>query len=118
MKAYRICERKNEQLHTLFHPINGSRVMPIGIWMEAEVKPVRDASKTKGKEYISGFHCMETLQEMRDLKRMFKKPRDLVIVECEVEGVRRKKHSRHNVLLVDKMKLIRVVEKLEMSHVK
>lgn len=118
MKAYRICERKNEKLYTLFHGINGSREMPMGLWLDAEVKPVRDASKNRGKEYISGFHCMENLQEMRDFKRMFRKPRDLVIVECEVGNTWPKEHSRANVLLADRIKLIRIIEKLEIEWLK
>ncbi len=112
MIAYRICERKGEKLLTLFHAINGSREMPIGIWLDAEVKPVRDASKHKGTEYISGFHCMELLDEMRAFKRMFRKPRDLVIVECEIEGNRKKTHSRSNIILADRIKLIKVIEKI------
>ena len=113
MKAYRICERKNEKLYTLFHAINGSREMPIEKWMDAEIKPVKDG---KGTVYISGFHCMENLKEMRDFKRMFRKPRDLVLVECEVEGIRTKDHSRANILLVDRMKLIKVIEKLKIGN--
>jgi len=112
MIAYRICERKGEKLLTLFHAINGSREMPIGVWLEADIKPVRDASATRGKEYISGFHCMADLDEMRNFKRMFRKPRDLVIVECEIAGNRKKEHSRANVILADKIKLNKVIEKL------
>jgi len=92
MIAYRICERKGEKLLTLFHAINGSREMPVGVWINADVKPVRDGSKNRAKEYISGFHCMTDIQEMRDFKRMFRKPRDLVLVECEVEGIRGKRN--------------------------
>jgi hypothetical protein len=115
MTAYRICERKGEKLLTLFHAINGSREMPIGVWINADVKPVRDASKNRGKEYISGFHCMESLDEMRSFKRMFRKPRDLVIVECEIEGNRRKTHSRANIILADRIKLNKIIEKIEIN---
>jgi hypothetical protein len=116
MIAYRICERKGEKLLTLFHAINGSREMPIGVWLDADVKPVRDASKNRGKEYISGFHCMLDLDEMRAFKRMFRKPRDLVIVECEIEGSRRKEHSRANVILADRIKLNKIIEKIEINE--
>ena len=116
MIAYRICERKDDKLHTLFHSIDGSRVMPIGVWLNAEVKPVRDASKTKGKEYISGFHCLEDIDEARGFIKMFRRQRDLVLVKCEIEGIRKKEHSRSNVLLADKMKLIKIIEKLEIPN--
>jgi hypothetical protein len=113
MIAYRICERKGEKLYTLFHRINGSREMPMGVWIDADVKPVRDASKNRGKEYLSGFHCMANLDEMRNFKRMFRKPRDLVLVECEIEGNRKKEHSRANVILADRIKLKKIIEKIE-----
>lgn len=118
MKAYRICERKNDKLYTLFHAINGSREFPIGIWVEASIKPVRDASKNKGTEYISGFHCLEDIDEARNFIKYFRKERDLVLVECEIEGVRKKEHSRSNVLLADKMKLIRIIEPLKVYLIK
>jgi len=110
MKAYRICERKNGKLLTLFHSINGSREMPLNIWMKADIKPVSDGGST---EYTSGFHCLKDINECRDFIKKFSRPRDMVLVECEVEGIREKTHSRSNVLLVDKMKLTKVIEKLE-----
>ena len=115
--VYRICELKNNKLHTLFHGLNGSRELPMNVWIYADVKPVRDASKDKGKEYISGFHCMKNLDEMRNFKRMFRKPRDLVLVECKAKEklLRKKEHSRANVLLADQIKLVRIVEKLEIK---
>lgn len=115
MIAYRICERKNGKLYTLFHAINGSREFPMNVWVEAEIKPVRDASKNKGKEYISGFHCIEDINECRDFVRKFRKERDLVMVKCEIEGIRKKSHSHHNVLLADRMKLIEITEKLKIQ---
>ena len=60
-----------------------------------------------------GLSDEEILEEIKDLKRMFRKPRELVLVECEVEGIRGKEHSRANVLLADRMKLLRIIEKLE-----
>ena len=118
LEAYRICERKNGKLYTLFHGIQGSREMPLNVWMEAEVKLVRDGSRGKAKEYLSGFHCIVDLDEMRDFKRMFRKERDLVLVKCKIEGRRRKEHSRANIILADKIKLLEVVEKLKIGKIK
>lgn len=118
MKAYRICERKNGKLYTLFHKIGDTREMPIGVWKDADIKLVRDGSRKTAKEYLSGFHCLEDINECRDFVRKFRKQRDLVLVECEVEGIRKKEHSRSNVLLTDRMKLIRIIEKLEIKWLK
>lgn len=112
MIAYRICEVKNNKLYTLFHSINGSREFQMNVWVEADVKPVRDASKNKGTEYMSGFHCLADLDETRKFIKFFRKKRDLVLVECEIDGVRRKEHSRSNVLLADRMKLTKILEVL------
>jgi len=113
MIAYRICERKGNKLLTLFHPINGSRVLPVNKWLKADVKPVYDGSRKTSTQYISGFHVLKNMNECRDFVKKFRAPRDLVMVKCEVEGIRKKEHSRSNVLLADKIKLIKIVEKLQ-----
>jgi len=115
MKAYRICERKGDKLLTLFHGLNGTRVLPLNKWLNADIKPVRDG---KSKIYISGFHTLPTKDECRDFIRMFRKERDLVMVECEIEGIRKKEHSRSNVLLADRIKLLNIIEKLEICQKK
>jgi hypothetical protein len=113
--AYRICERRGDKLLTLFHPINGSRIFPIGEWIKAEVKPVCDGSRKTSKTYLSGFHVLEDINECRDFIKKFSVPRDLVLVECEYEGTRKKTHSKSNIILADKIKLLRVIEKLEIK---
>jgi hypothetical protein len=118
MIAYRICERKDEKLLTLFHGLNGTRTLPVGEWLKADVKLVCDGTRKTSTEYMSGFHLLPTMDECRDFARKFTKERDLVMVECEVKGIRRKEHSPSNVLLVDNMKLIRVVEKLPIKKKK
>jgi hypothetical protein len=109
MIGYRICERNNSgELLTLFHGVNGSRKMDQGVWYSADIKPVRDGDPKRAKLYTSGFHFLFTYEECQDYLSRFTAPRDLVVVECEVEGVRQKHHSRSNVWLADKMKLIKV----------
>lgn len=46
-KYYRICERKNNKLYTLFHKVNEefpARYMPYNVWLEADIKNVWDGS--------------------------------------------------------------------------
>ena len=109
MIAYRICERKDNKLHSLFHGTKGSRYFPIGEWLVADKKTVKDGSCAT--YYESGFHVLFTLEETKEfLRKMFRAPKDRVIVQCEVEGIRPKSHSKHAVYLADKMKIIGVVE--------
>jgi hypothetical protein len=112
MIVYRICERKGDKLLTLFHGINGSRVLPIGEWITAEMKLVTDGSKTTSKLYYSGFHVLKDINECRNFVKKFRRPRDLVMVECEVEDTHSKTHSKHNILLARRMKIIKIIEKL------
>jgi len=110
---YRICERKNGKLYTLFHKVYVSRYMPINIWLDARVEEVRDGSKKTAKAYKSGFHVFKDADECASFIKMFRKPRDLVMVECEIGNTWPKEHSRSNVLLTDKIKLICVVKDLK-----
>lgn len=116
MIAYRICERRGEKLLTLFHAVDGSRVLPVGEWLTAKVKPVTDGSKKTAKEYLSGFHVLEDLDECRHFTKKFRAPRDLVIVKCEIEGNRTKDHSPANIILADRMKLIEIIESVKIRN--
>ena len=115
MIAYRICERKNDNLLTLFHGINRSRKMEINKWIKAEVKEVYDGSRLKSKKYLSGFHCLPTLEETRKFAKKFRAPRDLVIVKCEIMNPRPKSHSTSNVILGEWIKLLEIVEDIKIS---
>lgn len=111
MIAYRICERKNGNLLTLFHALNGSRILPLDVWLQAKIKPVRDGSKKTAKEYLSGFHILKTEEECRKfMGKRFRAPRELVIVKCEIGGLRKKEHSPFNVFLAEEIKLLKVIE--------
>ena len=113
MKAYRICELKNDNLLTLFHSLNKTRILPINAWIEADIKIVSDGSKKTSKKYMSGFHVLLNENECRNFVKKFRVPRELVMVECEVnDDLRKKEHSPYNVYLANKMKILRVVEKL------
>jgi len=122
-KYYRICERKDGRLLTLFHKVSvarKSRQMPLQEWLDADIKYVWDGSRKTSKNYISGFHVFEDQDECEGFIKLFRKPRDLVMVECEIGKTWNKEHSRSNVLLTDKIKLLRIIKKLEIpnQHVK
>lgn len=115
--AYRICERRGEDLLTLFHGVNGSRKLPINKWLTANIKQVTDGNRKTSTEYKSGFHTLLKLDECRDFTRKFRAPRDLVIVECQIKGrIWSKSHSRANVILAEHMKLIKVIEDVKMTQ--
>lgn len=116
LKYYRICERKNGKLYTLFHKVYTSRYMPMNEWLDARVGEVRDGSKKTAKSYISGFHVFWDPDECESFIKMFRKQRDLVMVECEIGRKWPKEHSRSNVLLTDRIKLIRIVKELKIKN--
>lgn len=112
-KYFRICERKNDKLYSLFHSVNKTRHMPINTWLFAKIKPVYDGSRKTAKEYISGFHVFDDKNICKSFIKMFRKQRELVMVECEVGNIWLKSHSRSKVLLTDKIKLNQIVEILK-----
>jgi hypothetical protein len=111
---YRICERKQSKLFTLFHAFGmpRSRELPMNEWLNAEIKPVYDGSKKTAKQYTSGFHVFEDPEECARFIKMFHAPRELVMVKVLIGDTWPKSHSRSNVLLTDKMKIIKVIKRL------
>lgn len=115
---YRICEKKNDKLYTLFHALDHedkrSRELPLGEWLEAEVKSVWDGSRKTAKKYISGFHVFEDPDECEAFINRFRKPRELVMVKVEIgDNTWFKEHSPANVILADKMKIVEEIKRLK-----
>jgi len=110
MKAYRIVEDHGDGVYkTLFHGVDGSRTLPLGKWLTAVEKPVRDGSSQE--KYISGFHSLKTIPEIIKYMSAFRNRLELLkIAEVEIRGNRSKEHSRANVILSSQMKLVRVLE--------
>ena len=83
---YRICERKNDKIYTLFHPFGNprNRELPIGEWLYAEIKDAWDGSRKTAKRYKSGFHVFEDSNECEQFITMFRAPRELVMIEVDV----------------------------------
>lgn len=96
--AYKIVEVVDGQIKTLFHGIDGSRLMPRGKWIDADETWVRDGSK--GTYYLSGWHVFLTLVDATEYLFRFRKRTDILqIVQCKVEGLTPKLHSPAPVLL-------------------
>jgi hypothetical protein len=116
MVGYRICEKRDGKLLTLFHRTNGTRELPLNRWIKADVREVRDGSRPKAKPYLSGFHFLFDIDECRDFIKMFRKQRHMVLVECRVKDIWKKNHSRSNVFLTRYMKITRELEQLHITN--
>jgi hypothetical protein len=85
----------------LFHGINNTRIIPLNKWILADRKLVSDG--TNGTKYISGFHILRTLEDAEKYLSKFKNQHNKEIINVFAKGVRKKKHSRSNVLLADQI---------------
>jgi len=106
MKAFRIVELDaSGRMKTLFHGIQGSRLIEAGKWYTADEKQVTDGSSKTS--YISGFNVLKSREECEAyLERFDQSKRTLAIVPCEVREVRPKSHSKSNVFLARKLKVL------------
>lgn len=106
-RCYRIVEvahdsrRKEKVFKTLFHGINGSRVLERGQWIKAVKRPVSDG----GTVYTAGFHVLEDRDDCQVYLDRFTRPRDLRIIPVLARGLRPKAHSPYPVLLADWMQI-------------
>lgn len=101
--AYRIVEIRNGKPATLFHGISGSRNIPLGTWVKADNRMVRDGT---GPWYEGGFNVLLDREACEAYLERFKKPRELKVVEIKVRGrLRPKAHSPSPVFLADWMYL-------------
>lgn len=105
MKAFKIVEIDRGKIKTLFHGINGSRVLEPGKWYQAVEKMVND----NATPYLSGFHVLPDFDECVDYMEKFKNKENKIIVECECQKLRKKEHSPANVFLARKIKIIGIV---------
>lgn len=109
MVAYKICRLKDGVPAALFHATAaGTRAFPVGQWLQATDKIVRDGSGKKW--YRSGFHTLPTYDTCVGYLKRFTQREDLCIAEVEVDGeVWPKPQSRSPVQLSTKMKVLRVI---------
>ena len=107
---YKIVERDDEQIKSLFHGNRGSRKLNTNEWMEAEMKHVSDGFN--GTVYISGWHIAPSFQECKKYLKYFKKLKNKAIVKCEAMNIWPKTHSRHNIHLAQWIKILEVKTEL------
>jgi len=99
MNWYKIVEKHNNQLKTLFHGVNRSRKLETGKWLKAEIKLVKDGtSKTK---YLSGWHIAPSYEECQKYLQFFKNKENKMIIECDAKNIRPKSHSRGKIFLAE-----------------
>lgn len=103
MKKWRLFElKRGDELHTLFHGVNRSRRMPVGVWIEARQVMVSDGSSQT--QYLSGFHVFAEADGRDKYLGRFTAPRTLVAVEVEVRGLR-PKPTNEDILLASHMRI-------------
>jgi len=103
---YKIVDYEDGKIKTLFHGLNGSRTLPTNIWLTADQKLVRDGST--GTLYMSGWHVLSTYEECEQYLKKFINIKHKRIIECEVGGeLRQKEHSRDNVFLADRIRIVK-----------
>lgn len=95
MEAYRLLRVKDGQPHTLFHGYNRSRKLPQDKLLPAEEKMVTNpGKKTKGAEFLSGWHILETKEECLDYLYRFTAKDDIVVCRVWVSEIRPKPRSK------------------------
>ena len=97
MKCYKIVDEHNGVLKTLFHGVDGSRVLKLNQWLKADIKDVRDGSRTT--YYKSGWHIMSTYEDCVEYLKQFTYTDKKKIVKCRAKHVWPKTHSRSDVYL-------------------
>ena len=109
---YKIVEWKGGEDYRLLHyGIDREKRIPLNRWLEAEIKEnVRDGSGDR--RYTSGIHIFDDENSARQYSGKFKdevggKRRITTVVKCYAEGVKKKEHSKSNVYLADRIKVIK-----------
>lgn len=104
MVCYRIVESKDGKLKSLFHGTSGTRILPIGEWIAADKKIVKDG--TRGTEYESGFHVLLSAEAAHEFfNKRFRIKENRIIIRCEARNLRPKIHALGEVYLADSIKI-------------
>jgi hypothetical protein len=98
---YKIVDTDDKgNIKTLFHGVNGSRIIPQSQWLQAAMKPVKDG--TSKTTYISGWHVMKSIEECVDYLTKFKNTENKAIIKVKIKGkVWPKAHSPADVYLAE-----------------
>lgn len=103
VEAWRLFDRRGNDPCTLFHGVNGSRVLPLNASIAAVKRMVTNPGKKgSGRQFMAGFHVCPTRQECVDYLKRFK--RDRIVCRVLVKGLRDKPGSK--IKLADHMIII------------
>jgi len=101
---YKIVELGNKgEFLTLFHGIGGTRVLPIGKTIKAEIK--QNVMDGKGTKYTSGIHIIKGKDNAIEYLSRFRR-KDRVIVRCSASGIKHKTKSKPYVFLADRITIL------------
>ena len=106
VEVYKVVDVIDGKIKTLFHEHNGSKVLPVGEWLMAKRKMVRDGSSSA--YYVAGWHVFVDLDDANRYLATFKNLAPKAIAQCRACGLRDKAHSRSpvklaNALLVEEL---------------
>jgi len=112
---FKIVDKEQNIYKTLFHGNNGSRILKLKEWIQAEIKPVKDG--TSKTTYQSGWHIVPSLQECRDYLKYFKNTKKKAILICKAKIIWPKVHSRHNIFLSEWIKILKEIDYIETKNI-
>jgi hypothetical protein len=105
VEAYKIFDEGDDGPKTLFHGLDGSRSLPVGKWLNAEIKLVTDGSRQS--PYTSGFHAYYTLDDVYNWLRAAKNLDGRVVVKVAVCGCRDKPQAVRPTILAKRLMVAR-----------
>ena len=121
--AYRIFDSKVRNGETyfmsLFHGTKGSRTIPLGEWVDADVMDVKNPGTSK-YTFKSGWHVTPSFEEAKGYLTKFssKQSQNYVLAKVQVGGeIRPKPRSLANVWLAEKMKIVEVLGRPSLKEI-
>ena len=100
---YKIVQLTGDKYKTLFHGINGSKVLNTNEWIDAVIKD--NVSDGKGATYTSGIYIIDGYGNALNYMNRFKRE-DIVVVKCLAKGVKHKAKNKPYVYLADSICII------------
>lgn len=102
IECYKIMDLSNDgkSYKTLFHGVNGSKILPFDTWVLADRKWAGEG----GSKYWTGFHVILTKENCEKyFKKFTDESKTRVIIKCMAMNLRPKESSRGLVYLAEKM---------------
>jgi hypothetical protein len=101
---YRLFELKDGNYLTLFHSVNGTRIIPIGQWIKAKQCIAYEGQH--GKKYRAAFHVFDSIEIIPTFIKKFHASRTLIVAQVVVRGKCRKKPSNSTITLAPEMMVL------------